>query len=78
MQEVTARGGGISAEGGTQTGGSCCPSVAGEGCESSFGVLVQGDITLVNLGTGIGAGLHDSMITALLHKVWTVHSGRCA
>ncbi len=66
LQEVTARGGGISAEGGTQPGGSCCPY--GKGCESSCGVLVQGEITLVNSGTGIGAALRDSMTTALLQK----------
>ncbi len=60
LQEVTACGGGISAEGGTLPGGSCCPS--GKGCESSLGVLVHGEITLVYSGTGIGTALHDTMI----------------
>lgn len=66
LQEVAARGGSISAEGGTRPGGSCCPHR--KGCESSLGVLVHGEITLVNSGTGIGTALHGTMITALLPK----------
>ena len=66
LQEVAARGGGISADDGTQPGGSCCPS--GKGCESSLGVLVHGETTLVNSGTGIGTVLHDTMLTVLLQK----------
>ncbi|KAA6420115.1 MAG: hypothetical protein FRX49_09964 [Trebouxia sp. A1-2] len=73
LQEVAARGGSISAEGGTQPGGSCCPHR--KGCESSLGVLVHGEITLVNSGTVSTSAASTAMnagasLAATFLRVW--------